>query len=556
MPTFTLSIDSTAGFDTSTYLIGNRMIYGRGTIGSQSGTTASFDFNFVDDSGNSEGILYRQYFEGRNLTTDTVSGVAGIATLGTLSVYSTVTRTFNQLAHLSFSTQGGNTLLPSALLTPDGLMRYHFPNANLTIVGNAGADIEFGSSIGDSLSGAGGDDILRGFGGSDTLNGGSGADTLDGGSGFDYATYQDAEAGITARLDTGSGPLGDVFISIEGLIGSPNADLLIGDLYGNALNGGAGADTLIGGQGWDTIDGGADADLIIGDLVDGSGDGYDSLSGGAGADTLYGCGGNDTLDGGTEADLLFGNDGNDSVLGGSGNDTLVGNAGSDQLYGGADNDTLIGDEAGGGGTGNDYLVGNSGNDTLFGCGGDDTLVGDEAGGSGTGKDALYGNEGTDILYGCGGDDYLVGGDGLDVLYGGDGADTLIGDNEGGSGTGNDVLSGGLGIDVIYTGAGNDTVQLDVAPGMANYDVVYDFVSGTDHVALSSSIYGAANTGNGAVRFVTGPQAVATTNAATVIYDTFYHALLYDADGNGAGAAQLMATLPNTATMTAADLFFI
>ena len=322
---------------------------------------------------------------------------------------------------------------------------------------------------------------------------------------------------------------------------------IFGTVGHDTIDGGDGNDYLVGGIGNDTLYGSGGNDVLIGDNGGGSGSGADLLFGMDGDDVAFGCGGNDSLNGGLGADALYGNEGDDRLLG---------NSGGDQLYGNEGNDVLIGDEEGGGGTGRDYLVGGSGNDTAYGGGGDDTLIGDEPGGSGTGKDALYGNEGTDILYGCGGDDYLVGGDGLDVLYGGDGADVMIGDSEGGGGVGNDVLSGGLGIDVVYTGAGNDTVQLDVAPGMANYDIVYDFASGTDHVALSSSIYGAANTGNGAVRFVAGPQAVATTNAATVIYDTYYHALLYDADGNGAGAAQLMATLPNTATMTAADLFFI
>ena len=433
------------------------------------------------------------------------------------------------------------------------------------VEGTGSTDMLYGGDFADQIVAlAGADSVVCGFG-DDMVYGGSGNDTIIGGFGQDH------------------------------IFGDEDNDTIIGDEAGGA---GIDNDYLVGGNGNDTIYGCGGEDTLIGDNEGGTGTGADTLYGNEGNDTAYGCGGNDSIFGGDGTDILYGNDGDDFVVGnagadqlfgndgndtligdepggsGTGNDTLYGNAGNDTLYGCGGDDVLIGDEAGGSGTGSDALYGNDGNDSLFGCGGndaligglgndmlsggggDDTLIGDNEGGSGTGDDALYGNEGTDMLFGCGGNDYLVGGDGLDVLYGGDGADTLIGDNEGGTGSGNDVLSGGLGIDVIYTGAGSDTVQLDVTPGMANYDVVYDFVSGTDHVALSSSVYGSANAGGGAVRFVSGPQAVATTNAATVIYDTFYHALLYDADGNGAGAAQLMAVLPNAATVTAADLFFI
>lgn len=64
---------------------------------------------------------------------------------------------------------------------------------------------------------------------------------------------------------------GDSYLAIEGIVGSPNSDILFGDLTANELQGRAGADTLDGRGGDDTITGGL---------------GVDDLSGGLGNDTF------------------------------------------------------------------------------------------------------------------------------------------------------------------------------------------------------------------------------------------------------------------------------
>ncbi|MBN8196035.1 Ig-like domain-containing protein [Thalassospira povalilytica] len=131
-----------------------------------------------------------------------------------------------------------------------------------------------GSDFDDQLTGNDGDNILVGGGGRDTLIGGVGADVLRGGSGVDTVSYGDAEAGVDVDLRTGFGAgsdaEGDVYDSIEDVIGSDHADKLVGSAAANTLNGGDGDDTLTGNGGYDRLVGGAgnDTALYAGNLAD------------------------------------------------------------------------------------------------------------------------------------------------------------------------------------------------------------------------------------------------------------------------------------------------
>ena len=113
---------------------------------------------------------------------------------------------------------------------------------------NAGdAVVLVGSDEGESLLGSASDDFLEGLGGADILDGGDGADT---------ASYTSSDVGVAVDLSTGKGEKGDaegdIFVSIENLVGSAHGDSLTGDAEANTLEGGGGDDTLVGGAGADT----------------------------------------------------------------------------------------------------------------------------------------------------------------------------------------------------------------------------------------------------------------------------------------------------------------
>jgi lysophospholipase L1-like esterase len=129
----------------------------------------------------------------------------------------------------------------------------------------------------------------------------------------------------------------------EDLRGAFGADTILARGGDDALRGGAGPDDLRGGPGDDRLFGGSGADAMSGaagdDRLLGHG-GKDDLSGGAGEDLLDGHGGRDSLAGGADADRLFGGPAVDHLSGGAGDDLLNGGPGRDSLIGGPDADTF------------------------------------------------------------------------------------------------------------------------------------------------------------------------------------------------------------------------
>ncbi|MEM1310562.1 MAG: DUF6851 domain-containing protein [Cyanobacteria bacterium P01_H01_bin.153] len=135
------------------------------------------------------------------------------------------------------------------------------------------------------------------------------------------------------------------------LIGTRDADELVGREWDEQLYGRGGDDVLSGGLGDDGLWGGDGDDWLRGDLnsADSQGNtgGDDSIFGGAGSDRIGGKGGNDRL---------VGDDGDDQIWGDAGDDWLDGGAGDDWLLGGRGHDILQG------GFGRDFLLGGLGND--------------------------------------------------------------------------------------------------------------------------------------------------------------------------------------------------
>ncbi len=197
--------------------------------------------------------------------------------------------------------------------------------------------IALGSWFG-TIDGRGGDDELFGGSGADLLIGGAGADLLVGGGGIDTASYATAKSGVTANLGNSAlnkgDALGDIYDSIENLVGSSKGDRLSGDDGANMIFGGGGKDVLKGKGGKDILMGGGGKDKLVGgggkDVLTGNG-GKDTLKGGAGKDLLKGSGGNDKLKGGGGGDVLKGGGGNDTLIGGKGKDKLTGGKGADKF---------------------------------------------------------------------------------------------------------------------------------------------------------------------------------------------------------------------------------
>jgi Ca2+-binding RTX toxin-like protein len=191
------------------------------------------------------------------------------------------------------------------------------------VVGTGGNDTVLGNAADNVFVGGGGDDYLDGRDGNDRLDGGDGSNTLIAGTGNDTYVFSSTAAGADSVTDTGTndldvldfsaqpqgvtadlrstapqayGPNARTFRittadSIEGVIGTPFADVLTGTDAANSLTGGGGADSLYGLGGNDTLDGGAGSDLVDG----GTGDDL-YLEAPGGADVLADAGGTDLVD--------------------------------------------------------------------------------------------------------------------------------------------------------------------------------------------------------------------------------------------------------------------
>lgn len=147
-----------------------------------------------------------------------------------------------------------------------------------------------------------------------------------------------------------------------------------------------------------------------------------------------------------------------------------------------------------------------------------------------GNDNLAGTEDADYIDAAGGNDRVAGGAGDDTVAGGAGKDRLTG------GDGNDIFS-------------------FANFGTANADVVTDFKTGEDTLQFDDTVFTSLVDGIGAENLVVGTRAAAIAKDADdfLIFNTATRKLYYDADGSGAGKAQLVATLVGVSTLTADDL---
>jgi Ca2+-binding RTX toxin-like protein len=259
----------------------------------------------------------------------------------------------------------------------------------------------------------------------------------------------------------------------------------------------------------------------------------------AGADRFDLSEGNDFAFGLGGADKMFGNGGNDILIGGTGNDSLSGGNGNDGLEGGKGEDKLLG----GGGFDTAFYDGEAAGQLI-----DLGLKTKQANGDTLSSiEALVGSKFGDVFTAAATGSSLFGEAGSDTLFGRKGAD---------------ILDGGLGQDSLTGGAGKDVFVFDDAAGLKNADLITDFKRGSDKIGLSSTIFGKLAQVDGHLApsaFVSGAMISAAQDASDrLIYNTTSGVLLFDPDGTGSKAAQVLCQLGLDLhpALTAADIVLI
>jgi len=206
-----------------------------------------------------------------------------------------------------------------------------------------------GTSASERLVGTPGNDMICGGGGNDVLVPNGGTDTVVGGGGFDFVSLETASDGGTIDLNAGTATAPGMTVTlqqIEGGIGTPFDDTLVGNGAGNDFLGIGGDDSMVGGGGFDfirfdfatvKIKVNFGAGIVQGEGSDTftnfegflGGPKNDTAIGDAKTNTLQGEGGSDKLSGLGKPDRLRGGPGPDDLFGGGGNDALNGGPGAD-----------------------------------------------------------------------------------------------------------------------------------------------------------------------------------------------------------------------------------
>ncbi len=468
-----------------------------------------------------------------------------------------------------------------------------------TIFGNDGANVLNGGAGADTLVGRSGDDFYYVDHAGDVVieSAGQGTDRIFASVSYTLAAGADVEL-LTTDFNAGT--------SAINLSGNALANTIYGNDGANILDGAAGADTLVGrsgddsyyvdnagdvvietaGQGNDRIFASASYRLADGVSVEllttdfNPGTAAINLTGNAAANVIYGNDGANILDGAGGADVLVGRSGDDFYYVDNATDLVLENAGqgtdrvfasvSYTLAAGQDVELLTTDFNPGtaainlsgnelantifGNDGANILDGRAGADTLVGRLGDDWYFIDNVGdaiveSAGQGNDRIFASTSytlgagvevevmtTDFNAGTGAIN-LTGNELANIIYGNDGAN---------------ILDGKAGSDVLVGLSGADGFAFTTALGATNVDTIIGFVSGSDRLQLDDAIFtalGAPGTLN-ANAFVAG--SAAGDSDDRIIYDSANGQLFYDADGNGAGAAILFATLSGNPVLVASD----
>ena len=490
-------------------------------------------------------------------------------------------------------------------------------NGNNKLYGLGGSDTLYGRGGNDLLDGGAGADVMDGGAQNDTYYVDNTGDVVvehnnaNGGADILYVSFSyTLAAGVSIELLTTSAISGTAAIDMTG---NELNNTLWGNNGANTLSGGIGGqDTLVGFLGNDIYL----INNVTEVVVENAGEGTDivyvnsnyTLSAHASIELLstYDIAGTAPLNltGNNLSNTIWGNRGNNTLSGGvGGNDTLVGFLGDDIYL--INNITEVVVEHAGEGTdivyvnssytlsagasiellstysiagtqafnmtGNELsntIWGNRGNNTLSGgFGGNDTLVGflgDDNYLVNNGNEVIseLASEGTDIVYA--GVSYIlsagasvellstssIGGTGSIHLAGNELANTIWGN------AGANILNGYAGNDTLLGFGGADTFQFNTALGASNVDQLGDFSVADDTIALDDAIFSGIGTPGAFNANAFRAGAAAADADDRIIYNQATGQLFYDADGNGAGAQILFATLTGNPALTASDFAVI
>lgn len=195
-----------------------------GTTGNDTFTGEGGNFTEIhgydgDDVISESGFVNKYYGDAGNDTIKVVSGInSDIHDGGTGT--DTIDWTGSSASNATFDLQAG-----TATAFGGGSVEQMLNFENL--IGTGNVDIIFGTS---------GANILNGGGGNDTLVGRGGADNLIGGAGIDTADYTTSAAAVSINMatnvNTGGDAQGDLFTSIEIVVGSAFNDTMVGSVAG------------------------------------------------------------------------------------------------------------------------------------------------------------------------------------------------------------------------------------------------------------------------------------------------------------------------------------
>lgn len=548
---------------------GNNILNGRQGVGGDVVDGDDVVTNTDTLIGGSGDDIYRVYGQGDVVIEDTTGGNDTIYTSGdySLALNDTAARGVTIGANTGANYIAANSQVENLIVADATSV------TNLTLTGNSNGQIIVGNygdnTINSGGTGAGQIDQLAGLFGNDVYNVtsrqttvnenvGEGTDTvnvnLTGTNDTFFALINQAE--VEFLNATGAGRID--------LQGSSFAQVITGNDAANTITGGGGADTMVGGAGGDNYvvtsqdqfvveaNGVAtDVDTVFSTVsydlantvtyfenaADAATGATAVTTGAVGVEVL-----STATQGGTEAINLTGN---------GQAQTLIGNYGNNILNGDNDTVTVIGTA--------DIQTGTAAGDTLTGLFGDDTYrvysqndVIREQGGQGN-DTAVFGTNtalAATVATDASNTFQLSEGNSIEVLTVANQSRAvgyqLIGNAESQTNVlgsrADDALWGGAGNDTLTGNGGNDVFGFNEA-GSANADTIADFSAG-DRIGLASTEDTGFFVGLGATfdsnEFVAGT--VATEAHAQIVYNQASGQIFYDADGTGAGAAALVATI--------------